>query len=71
VLKSLHTKCILVGSPLTLAKVPRWLDLCVFYVIGKKKRLSIILLMVSGHIPIMPYKKKECKSFECIGVGNM
>ncbi len=64
--KVLQTKCILVWggggrSFDTCKKVPRGLHLCVFYVIGKpkKKGLSIMLLMVSGHIPIMPYNSKK------------
>jgi hypothetical protein len=52
----LQTKCILVGGPLTVAKVPRGVAF-VCILCDWKKRLSIMLLMVRGHIPIMPYKK--------------
>ncbi len=49
---------------MTLAKVPRGVAF-VCILCDWKKRVLIMLLMASGHIPIMPYKK-----FECIGVGN-
>ncbi len=56
----LQTKCILVGGPLTLAKVPRGVAF-VCILCDWKKRLSFMLLMVSSHIPIMPYKKRSVK----------
>jgi len=54
-----------------LEKVPRELlhFVCILCDWKKKRRLSIMLLMVSGHIPIMSYIKKSVKSLSALGLG--